>query len=259
VLIILSIILMVVDKHVAGFSSFRAALTIPATPVQYAADLPMRVFGGVSLALSSHNQLLHENAKLKAEQLRLHTRLQRLSAIESENNYLKSLLQSSRKITGKTLIAELLAIASEPFISQVTLDKGGRDGVYVGQPVLDADGVMGQVVEAGPVSSRVLLINDSRSGIAVQNVRSGIRAVAIGDNYSKRLRLMYVANTADIRIDDLFLTSGLGDHYPEGYPVGKVVAITKDPSHQFAEIYLQPTAHLDTSRQVLLIWYQKNA
>lgn len=258
-LAILSIILMVMDRHVAGFNSFRSALTIPAAPVQYAADLPMRVIGGISLALSSHNQLLQENARLKAERLRLNARLQRVAAIESENIYLKSLLQSARKVTGKTLIAELLAIATEPFISQVTLDKGGREGVYVGQPVLDADGVMGQVVEVGPVSSRVLLINDSRSGIAVQNVRSGLRAVAAGDNYSGRLRLMYMPKTADVRIDDLFLTSGIGDHYPEGYPVGKVVAITKDPTHQFAEIYLQPTAHLDTSRQVLLIWYQKNA
>lgn len=257
--VVLSIVLMVMDKHVAGFTSFRAALTIPATPVQYAVNLPKQIFDNISLALGSHHQLLQENARLKAEQLRLHARLQRLDSIESENNYLKSLLQSSRKVTGKTLIAELLEIDSAPFINQATLDKGSKDGVYVGQPVLDADGVMGQVVEAGPLTSRVLLINDSRSGIAVQNVRSGMRSVANGDNYSGRLRLMYVPKTADIRIDDLFLTSGIGDHYPEGYPVGRVVAINKDPNHQFAEIYLQPSAHLDSSRQVLLIWYQKNA
>ena len=247
------------DKHVASFNSYRSALSIPAAPLQYAVSLPTDIIDNVSLVVSSHKNLITENAKLRAEQLMLRTRLQRVAAIESENNYLKSLLQSSRKVTGKTLIAELLAVATEPFIKQFTLDKGSRDGVYVGQPVLDANGVMGQVIAAGLLTSSVLLINDSRSGIAVQNVRSGTRAVAIGDNYSDRLRLMYVAKTADIRIGDIFLTSGLGDHYPEGYPVGRVVLVTKDPTHQFAEIYLQPLAHLDTSRQVLLIWYQKDA
>lgn len=259
ILIVLSIALMVMDRRMPNFNSFRSALTLPTAPVQYAVSLPARMIDGVSQFFRSHDSLRRENADLKTGQLELHVRLQRLTAIESENNYLKSLLQSSRKVNGKTLIAELLAVASEPFINQVTLDKGLRDGVYVGQPVLDASGVMGQIIEAGPLTSRVLLINDSRSGIAVQNVRSGVRAVAAGENYSDRLRLMYVPKTADIRIGDMFLTSGLGDHYPEGYPVGKVVSVTKDPSHQFAEIHLQPSAHLDTSRQVLLIWYQRNA
>ena len=259
ILVILSIALMVMDRRMTSFNSIRSVLSLPAAPVQYAVNLPARVVDDVSKYFRSHNTLVAENAQLKSEQLLLRIRLQRLVAIESENNYLKALLQSSRKVNGRTLIAELLAVAAEPFVNQVTLDKGRRDGVYVGQPVLDADGVMGQVIEAGPVTSRVLLINDSRSGIAVQNVRSGIRAVASGNNYSDRLHLLYVPKTTDIRIGDLFLTSGLGDHYPEGYPVGTVVSVTKDPSHQFAEISLQPSAHLDKSRQVLLIWYQKNA
>jgi rod shape-determining protein MreC len=250
---------MVMDKRMAGFSSVRAAMSLPAAPLQYAVSTPMRVVDMVTQTFSSHRDLISENTRLKKEQLLLRSRLQRVSAIESENNYLKSLLQSSHKVKGKTLIAELLAVASEPFIHQVTLDKGRRDGVYDGQPVLDANGVMGQVIEAGPVTSRVLLISDSRSGIAVQNVRSGIRAVAAGDNYSGSLRLMFVPKTADVQIGDLFLTSGIGDHYQEGYPVGNVVSVVKDPSHQFAEIYLQPTARLDTSRQVLLIWYQPHA
>ncbi len=243
----------------AGFSSIRAALSLPAVPLQYVVSLPTHVIDNLTQVVSSRYNLIAENNRLKSEQLLLSTRLQRLAAIEAENNYLKSLLQSSHKINGRTLIAELLAVASEPFIHQVTLDKGRRDGVYDGQPVLDANGVMGQVIEAGPLTSRVLLINDARSGIAVQNVRSGIRAVATGDNYSGRLRLMYVPKTADIQIGDLFLTSGVGDHYQEGYPVGKVVAVSVDPARQFAEIYLQPTAHLDTSRQVLLIWYKNHA
>jgi rod shape-determining protein MreC len=258
-LVILSIALMVIDKRIPGFTSIRAVMTLPAAPLQYAVNVPSQVIELFTQVIRTQHALITENNRLKSDQLMLQARLQRFVAIESENNYLKSLLQSSHQVSGKTLIAELLAVASDPFLRQVTLDKGKRDGVYVGQAVLDASGVMGQVMDAGPLTSRVLLINDSRSGIAVQNVRSGIRAVAAGDNYSNRLRLMYVPKTADIRIGDLFLTSGLGDRYPEGYPVGKVVAVANDPEHQFAEIYLQPSARLETSRQVLLIWQQKHA
>ena len=242
-----------------GFASIRSVLTLPAAPLQYLVHAPTKLIDIISERVRSHQSLAVENAQLKEEQLLLHSRLQRLTAIESENNYLKTLLQSAQKVKGKTLIAELLAVSTEPFTHQVTLDKGRRDGVYDGQPVFDASGVMGQVISAGPVTSRVLLINDARSGVAVQNVRSGIRAVVAGDNYTGMLRLMFVPKTADVRIDDLFLTSGVGDHYQEGYPVGKVVSVVKDPAHQFAEIFLKPSARLETSRQVLLIWYQQHA
>jgi rod shape-determining protein MreC len=151
----------------------------------------------------------------------------------------------------------LLAVDFEPFVHQVILNKGTKDGVYAGQPVLDAMGVMGQIIQVGPITSRAILINDPHSGVSVQNSRNGMRAIAMGD--SDRMRLMYVPKTADIKVGDVFLTSGLGDHYPEGYPVGKVSAISTDPAQQFAKIYLEPSAQLDKSRQVLLIWYQHNA
>lgn len=246
------------DRRLSSFAQVHAIMSVTVAPVQYTVSTPLKVVGNISESVRSRHLLLQENAKLKKEQLRLQTRLQRLTSIEAENQYLKSLLHSSRQVQGKTLIAQLLAVASEPFVHQVVLDKGSRDGVYVGQPVLDAGGVLGQVTNVSLLTSRVLLISDSRSGVAVQNVRSGTRAIAVGDNYSDRLRLMYVSKTADIRVGDDFLTSGLGDRYPEGYPVGVVISVIKDPTHQFAEIILQPSAHLDTSRQVLLIWNTNN-
>ncbi len=258
-MIALAIALMVMDKRSENFSSIRAAMSLPIAPFQYMVGLPAKFVDNVKIMFITHDNLIKENLRLKADQLVLRAQLQRLLAIESENNYLKALLQSSRQVKGKTLIAELLAVTSEPFVNQVILDKGAKDGVYVGQPVLDASGVMGQVTQAGPITSRVLLVNDPRSGIAVQNARNGVRAIATGDSYSGKVKLMYVPKTADIRESDVFVTSGLGDHYPEGYPVGKVLKVEKDPTHQFATIYLQPSAHLDSSRQVLLVWYQKNA
>jgi rod shape-determining protein MreC len=250
---------MVVDKRMESFASIRAALSLPLAPFQYMVSWPINFIDSLKSILSTHEGLIQENLKLKADQLLIHSQLQRLLAIESENNYLKALLQSSRQVKGKVLIGELLAVDSEPFVNQVILNKGTRDNVYVGQPVLDASGVMGQVIQVGPLTSRVLLINDPHSGIAVQNTRNGIRAVAMGDSYSGKMRLMYIPKTADIKVNDIFITSGLGNHYPEGYPVGTVLSVTRDPANQFAAIYLQPSARLDSSRQILLVWYQHNA
>src|SRR3990167_5379813 len=257
-LIALSIVLMVMDRHVDKFRFIREALSFPLAPLQYAVSWSAKQVSYLKKTVSSHDDLVQENVELKAERLLLRAKLQRFIAIETENNYLKTLSQSSRQIQGKTLIAELLNVDSEPFVNQVVLDKGMRNNVYIGQPVFDAYGVMGPVIQAGPISSRIMLINDPRSGVAVQSVRNGVRAIAMGDGYSNNLKLIYITKTADIKVGDLFLTSGLGDRYPEGYPVGKVLSVSKDPAHQFASIYLQPSAHLDSSRQVLLVWYQKH-
>ena len=254
----MAILLMVMDDKSQRFTSMRTALSLPLAPFQYVVNWPTQFIGYLKNTMRTHNHLLEENLRLKTDQLLLRSQLQRLLAIESENNYLKALLQSSRQVKGKKLIAELLAVDFEPFVNQVILNKGSKDGVYVGQPVLDANGVMGQVVQAGPITSRVLLINDPHSGAAVENARNGMRAIAIGDSYARKMRLMYVSKTADIKLGDIFITSGLGDHYPEGYPVGKVISVSTSPSDQFATVILKPCANLDSSRQVLLIWYQRN-
>jgi rod shape-determining protein MreC len=157
------------------------------------------------------------------------------------------------------MIAQLLAIDSDLEVHQIVLDKGSHHGIFLGQPVLDANGVMGQVIQVSPLTSRVLLINDVKSGIAVENARNGVRSIAMGESYSGRLRLVNVPQTADIRQGDMFLTSGLSDRYPPGYPVGQVAAITRDPGLPFVAIILEPSAHLNQSRQVLLVWPTKLA
>jgi rod shape-determining protein MreC len=250
---------MIMDRRSEDFVSVRAALSLPVAPLQYLVNWPTKFINQLKVVIHTHDNLVKENLQLKSDQLLLLSQLQRLLAIESENTYLKSLLRSSYRVKGKTLIAELLAVDSEPFVKRVLLNKGSHDGVYVGQPVLDASGVMGQIIQVGPTTSRMLLVNDPHSGVAVQSARNGIRAIAMGDSYAGKIRLMYVPNTADIRKGDIFMTSGLGDRYPEGYPVGKVVAVVKDPALSFATIYLQASARLDSSRQVLLVWSQRNA
>lgn len=259
VLVALAIILMVLDKRGDSFASLRAAISMPLVPLQYLVSSPIQLIDKLETTISSHDVLVQENLDLKAEQLLLKAQVQRLLALESENNQLKALLRSSSQVQGKVLVAQIMAVDSEPFVNQVTVDKGSRDNLFVGQPVLDANGVMGQVIQVGPLVSRILLVNDPHSGIPVMATRNGVRSIAVGDAYSGKLRLVNVPQTADINVGDLLVTSGLGENYPEGYPVGQVTAVTKDPGLQFSMIMVEPSAHLDRSREVLLVWPNKTA
>ncbi len=257
VLTALSIALMVFDKRVDTFAQARSALSMPLASLQYMVNWPMQMVSNLETAFSSHDRLIKENSDLKAEQLLMKAQMQRLVALESENNQLKALLRSSTEIQGKVLVARLLSIATDPFVNQVTIDKGYHDNLFIGQPVLDANGVMGQVIHVGPMTSQILLINDPHSGVPVQVTRNGVRAIAVGDAYSGKLRLANVPQTTDIRTGDVLITSGLGEHYPEGYPVGQVSSVIKDPGLQFMTINIEPSARLDRSREVLLVWPNK--
>ncbi len=256
-LALFAITLMILDTRVVAISQVRAALSMPLAPLQYLVSWPIQMFDKLRDTITTHDALVKENLDLKAEQLRLRAQVQRLLALELENTQLKSLMRSSAQLQGKVSIAQLLAVSSDPFTNQVVVDKGTRDNLYLGQPVLDAKGVMGQVVQVGPLTSRVLLINDAHSGIPVKVVRNGLRAIAVGDNYSGKLRLTNIQQTADIKVGDVLITSGLGEHFPEGYPVGQVMTVVKDPGLQFSTITIQPAALLDRSRGVLLVWPPK--
>jgi len=172
---------------------------------------------------------------------------------------LRKLLQSTSEISGRVVVAQLLAVSLDPRLQQVILDRGSHIKVYNGQPVLDAFGVMGQVVDVGPLTSKVLLLTDTRSAVPVQDYRNGLRAIAVGQGITGKLNLINVTNATNIKQGDLFVTSGLGLHYPVGYPVGVVSAIQKTPSQQFTQISLVPSAHLDQTQQVLLVWPSKAA
>jgi rod shape-determining protein MreC len=255
--VILAIGLMILDKHGKGTVQLRAALSMPLVPLQYMVSYPIQFIDKLSNLASTHDALIKENLDLKAAQLLLKAQVQRLSAIETENNQLKALTSTSSKIQGKVLIAQILAVDSDPFVNQVSLDKGSYEGVYVGQPVLDANGLMGQIIQVGPLTSRVLLVNDPHNGVPVLNTRNGVRAIAAGDSYTRKLHLLNVPQTADIKAGDMLVTSGLGENFPEGYPVGKVNSVVKDPGLQFSTIIVEPSAHIDRSREVLLVWPAK--
>ena len=183
--------------------------------------------------------------------------MQKLLALERENAQLRQLLQSTSQISGRVAVARLLAVALDPNLQQVVLNKGSNDQVYENQPVLDASGVMGQVIGVGALTSKVLLITDKQSAVPVEDYRNGIRAVAVGMGVSGQLALINIPDQSDIQAGDLFVTSGLGLCYPIGYPVGTVSRIEHANNAPTEKIILTPTAHLNQTEQVLLAWPNK--
>lgn len=253
-LIITSVLLMTLDHRQQHLKTLRDTLSIAVAPIQYLASLPTDAVILVSDAFVSRKKLLTENASLRSQRLILEAQLQKYAALESDNRRLRELLGSSFKVSDRVLIAELYKVDLDPYKHLIRLNKNRRDSVYVDQPILDAHGVMGQVTEVNLVYSTARLITDPNQVLPVQVNRNGLRTIAIGSGTIDRLELPYLPNNADIQVGDLLVTSGLGQVYPAGYPVGIVTKVTPQPEHSFADIEAKPSAHLDRSREVLLVW-----
>ena len=255
--IFIAVMLMAIDNKTSALQQFRIKADIIAGSIERLVSLPLQSFHDIATALSARSTLLRDNESLKNNNLLLNAKVQRLQAIEAENNQLKALMHAAKKVQGKLLIAELIAVDIDPFINQIILDKGTADGVFIGQPILDANGVIGKIIEVSQSTSRALLIIDNHSGVPVQNTRNGVRAIAIGDSYTKQLHLVNVPQTIDIETGDTLVTSGLGEHYPAGYPVGTVTLVDKQPGLQFVNIAVKPASQPDRVRHVLLVWPNK--
>ncbi len=245
------------DHQFNYFISFRSMLALVVSPMQYVVDRPVEFIRWAETSFTTQQNLLVENAQLRARQLLLYAKLQKVLALEQENEQLKALLRSSSNIHEKVTVAQLLAVDLAPYTQQIIIDKGERDGVYIGQPVLDAYGVMGQIIAVSPINSRILLITDTRSALPVQNSRNGNRAILSGFGFDGSLELINVPITTDFRKGDFLVTSGLGGNYPPGYPVGVISSVKLSQGERFANINVKPAAHVNQSRQVLLVWPKK--
>jgi rod shape-determining protein MreC len=245
---------MISDYRYHRLNTLRDYMSMVVYPIQWLVDAPMRVTDVVKQYSHTYHQLVQENNQLRQEQLLQNARTQKFMALEAENTRLRSLLQSSPRQNGETLlVAEIIRVDSDPLIHRVILDKGSRQGVTLGQPVIDAEGVIGEVIEVNPLSCRVILLTDASYGIPVENVRTGVRGIAAGTGAIKNLELQHVPNTIDLKPGDTLITSGLDGRYPPGYPVGVISQIFHDPGESFARVQITPSARLERTRQVLLV------
>ena len=253
-LVLASLALMTLDHRLAALQGIRATLSVAIYPLQYTVNLPFRLADWTSTTLRSQQTLTAQNAELREHRRELEFRQLRMAALEEENQRLRSLLQSSSRLWEQVLIAELMSVSYEPLRRQVLVNKGSRHEVFVGQPVVDAQGIMGQVINTSLFSSSVLLITDPRHNIPVQVNRNGLRTLAAGTGSPEYMEILYLPNNADIQVGDLLVSSGLGRRFPAGYPVAEVSHIERNPSEPFASIHARPLAQLEQTREVLLVW-----
>lgn len=250
----LSVLLMVLDHRGQYLQVIRNALSVLVAPVQMAAQLPAEMSETVSEMMETDEEREAAFQKLKAERPLLMARLQKLESLEKENQRLRQLLGSSQKVSDRAIVAELIEVHPEPFTRKIIIARGATDGVYPGQPALDAYGVLGQVTRVNLTNSVVTLITDSSHSIPVMVNRNGLRTIVQGTGAQNRLRVPYLTDSVSIEEGDLLITSGMGSIFPEGYPVAVVKKITNDPNEAFLEIEAEPKARLNHNKQVLLIW-----
>ncbi len=250
---------MFVDHLTDYLDTPRSALTLLVSPVVVVADLPKRSADGVSEMFSTRDDLRARITDLENELILLRVKTEKMAALTAENNRLRDLLGSAAKLQDNVLVAELIGVNPDPEEQEVVIDKGERDGVFVGQPVIDAQGLMGQVVEVSLYNARVLLISDTTHSVPVQVMRSNLRLIAQGTGINRHLELLHVNSTADIKVGDQLLSSGLGNRFPVGYPVGVVNRVEYEPGKPFAFVTAEPSARLDRSRHVLLVFSEDKA
>lgn len=252
--LVLSVILIFVDHKLDGFASTKVYLNSLVSPLQYIASLPEQMLSASASRLTSHQRLLEQNRELTRQATRMSEQLQRFNLLKTENDRLRTLLGSPIRQDVEKMVAELMAVDNNPFSHQIVLDKGAIHGVFEGQSVLDDRGIVGQIMEVGTTNSRVLLIADVTHAIPVRIARNNVRLIATGSGQLNELFLEHVPHSSEIQVGDVLVTSGLGNVFPEGYPVAKIKSIVRDESRPFAQVVASPMAQLDRIKYLLLLW-----
>ncbi len=245
---------MVADARFDKLSSVRSAIATGLAPVYWLGNAPSEFGGWFAGLFENKEDLQQENEDLKARLLILERRALKYAALAAENNELRRLMNSSEVLDDRVIVGEVVGVSPDPFSHEVIINKGRSDGLRTGQAVLDAQGLMGQVVQTSQITSRVLLVSDSSHAVPVEVVRNGLRAILLGTGDTSTLDLVHVPDTADIREGDLLVSSGLGGRFPRGYPVAEVSLIDKEPGEPFVAIEAVPRAQLNQSRLVLVVF-----
>ncbi len=246
--------LIIVDKRYDQLGKIRRVLSIVAYPVQIAVASPFQGWDWFRESVTTRDVLRADKTKLEAELRLAQFRLQRYEALEAESQRLRALRDNTAGVTDRFIIGNVMDVDLDAFRERVLVDRGAQDGVFVGQAVLDAGGVFGQVARVGQLTAEVILLSDATHAIPVQINRNGLRTIAVGTSDMGRLKLPYLPTSADVIAGDLLVTSGLGGGFPAGYPVGTVAEVKRDPAQSLADVEVKPAAALDRSRELMFVW-----
>src|SRR5258708_4188301 len=256
---LLALGLIIFDKRYDHLGEIRRFLSVIAYPVQVAVASPFEGWDWFRESVSSRGTLRADKAKLEAELRLANFRLQRYEALEAETQRLRALRENTAEVANRFIVGNIMDLDIDAFRERMLVDKGARDGVFVGQAVLDAGGVFGQVARVEELTSEVILVSDATHAIPVQVNRNGLRTIAVGTGDMSRLKLPYLSTSADVVAGDLLVTSGLGGGFPAGYPVGTIAEVKRDPAQSLADVEVRPAAALDRSKELLFVWLKPQA
>jgi rod shape-determining protein MreC len=256
---LLSVVLMFYDQRGGWLDTARYGLQAAIYPLQLAVNSPSAAWVWLKESFATREALQQEVDGLRAQLREQQLMTLRQSALQAENATLRNLNGIMPEVIEKRLVGEVInADTSSTLRQRLLINRGGRSGVYKSQPVVSGDGIVGQVYRTGPFSSEVILITDAEHALPVQVLRSGVRTIALGTGYSTALDLPYVPQTDDVKVGDVLITSGLGQVFPYGIPVGRVTKVTRNPTEPLAQIQAVPLAKIESDREVLFIWSRPN-
>jgi rod shape-determining protein MreC len=255
---ILSIVLMYYDRHGHLVQRLRYAMQAAVYPVQVAVGSPQQLFRALSDGLQTRRALRAENTQLRSQLHDLQLSTLRQAALEQENAQLRELRASLPPLIRHWQLAQIIDVETDPLRQRIVIDKGAHDGVAVNQAVVDGHGILGQVERVGPFSAEVILVTDPEGAIPVQVLRDGLRTIAVGGGTDGEIVLPYLASNADIRSADLLVTSGLGGVFPAGFPVGRVMGVSRESSQLPAQVRAQPVADIERDREVILLQFSRD-
>ena len=250
---LLAAALIIIDAQVNALDAIRNGVEILLYPVQrvllWPRDLALDVGGYFSTigGLGEENARLRRLAVEQAQQAQLAAQLQR------ENDQLRQLAGLRQRVTAPSQVVVALYESRDAFSRKLVIDRGSRDGMRSGGPVLDEAGVVGQVTRVFPFTSEVTLLTDKEQSLPVQIVRNGLRAIAFGGQEPATLELRFLPANADVQNGDSVVTSGLDGIYPAGLPVATVLHVDRDVKDQFARVVLKPVAGMSQSRMLLVL------
>ncbi|MDA0706037.1 MAG: rod shape-determining protein MreC [Proteobacteria bacterium] len=254
VCVALSIVLMFIDHRQHHLDTLRKAIGAAVYPAQIMVDAPFRLWNWLTESVADRNALQLQVGRLEAERLLTRAELLQLTALRAENDRLRKLLDARPRSRDEIRVAEIMSVDANPYQHNIVIGIGSHDGVYEGQAIVDANGVIGQVLEVGLTTSQAILISDPSHALPVEVSRNGLRTIANGTGAFDRLDLPFLPNNADVRAGDVLVTSGLGGAFPAGYPVAVIDTVNRIPQAPFADVTAMPSSALDQVREVLLIW-----
>ena len=249
----LAVVLMVLDQRNGWLWRLRSAASTVVEPVYRLAGLPAEGARTLSVAFADRQRLTSDNQRLREDLLLANAKLNRMAAVAVQNQHLKQLLDTQHSLALNVQLARVIGVDLGAYRYRLTLNMGSRDGVKPGQPVIDAHGVMGQVIEVLPHTAVVMLITDPSHAIPVTIARTGLRTVAYGSRDGDQLSLPNLPLAADVRVGDNLLTSGIGGRFPPGFPVGRIDSVTPADTGMFQVALARPAADIDRSTDVLLL------